>query len=300
MVNWEKISTDISVATRTHFVFNKVTQLAGGDSNQTWRLTVINQSDKEQREIHYMVKLNAVNRVAMFAAERSGLAAMAATQTICVPRTITHGVTEQHSFLVLEYLNLASQGDSHLLGSQLAAMHNCHAEQFGWHQDNTIGVTPQPNNWSSDWVSFWREQRIGFQLELAARNGYLGDLQKLGKQVLIALPDLLADHHPRPSLLHGDLWGGNHGFLQDGTPVLFDPATYYGDREADIAMTELFGGFAPEFYFAYQQAYPLDVGYAKRKTLYNLYHILNHCNMVSSSYISQAERMMRQILGNSK
>ena len=122
------------------------------------------------------------------------------------------------------------------------------------------------------------------------------DLQKLGKQVLAALPDLLTDHTPQPSLLHGDLWSGNHGFLADGSPIIFDPATYYGDREADIAMTELFGGFAPEFYTAYQQAYPLNAGYSKRKNLYNLYHILNHCNMVSSSYVSQAERIMRELL----
>jgi fructosamine-3-kinase len=300
MINWEKIGTDISVATRTRFVFNRATQLAGGDSNQAWRLSGSTKSDKNQREIYYMVKLNAVNRVDMFAAESAGLAAIGATQTIRVPRTITHGVTDQHSFLVLEYFNLASHGDSRYLGAQIAAMHRHHTAQFGWARDNTIGVTPQINHWSSDWMNFWREQRLGFQLNLAAQNGYRGDLQKLGKQVLDALPDLLADHYPQPSLLHGDLWGGNHAFLPDGTPVLFDPATYYGDREADIAMTELFGGFDPEFFSAYQQAYPLDSGYAKRKTLYNLYHILNHCNMVSSRYVSQAERMMRGILGKTK
>ena len=300
MVNWENIATDISVATRAHFVFNKVTQLAGGDSNQAWRLSGITEPGNNHGEIHYMVKLNAADKEIMFAAESAGLAAMGATQTIRVPRTITHGVTEQHSFLVLEYCNLVLHGDSSLLGTQLAAMHQVHAAQFGWHQDNTIGVTPQPNNWSSDWLNFWREQRLGFQLELAAQNGYLSALQKLGKQVLDALPDLLADHHPQPSLLHGDLWSGNHGFLADGTPVIFDPAIYYGDREADIAMTELFGGYAPEFYSAYQQAYPLDAGYSIRKNLYNLYHILNHCNMVSSSYVAQAERIMRGLLKKTK
>ena len=177
MIKWENIATDISVATRTHFVFNKVTQLAGGDSNQAWKLNGYTDTGSKHSELQYLVKLNATDKEQMFAAESAGLAAMGATQTIRVPRTITHGVTEQHSFLVLEYCNLVSHGDSSLLGTQLAAMHQCHAAQFGWHQDNTIGVTPQPNNWSSDWVSFWREQRIGFQLELAAQNGYLGDLQ---------------------------------------------------------------------------------------------------------------------------
>ena len=97
-------------------------------------------------------------------------------------------------------------------------------------------------------------------------------------------------------MLHGDLWGGNHAFLANATPVIFDPAPYYGDREADIAMTELFGGFEPEFYSSYHAAYPLAEGYAKRKNLYNLYHILNHCNLVGCSYLRQAEEMMRNIL----
>jgi len=296
MIDWKKITDHISAATQSHFSLSLTSQYAGGDSNQAWKLNGYTDTGSKHSELQYFVKLNAADKVKMFVAESAGLAAMHATQTIRVPHTITHGVTEQHSFLVLEYCNLVSHGDSSLLGSQLAAMHLCHAAQFGGSLNNTIGVTPQHNNWTSDWVSFWREQRISFQLDLAAQNGYLGDLQKLGKQVLDALPDLLADHHPQPSLLHGDLWGGNHGFLADGTPVIFDPATYYGDREADIAMTELFGGFAPEFYAAYQQAYPLDSGYSKRKNLYNLYHILNHCNMVSSSYVSQAERIMRNLL----
>lgn len=300
MINWKTITNQICVATQIHFTLSRTSQSGGGDSNQAWELIGYTDTGNKRSELQYFVKLNDANKENMFAAESAGLAAMAATQTIRVPRTITHGVTEQHSFLVLEYCNLACHGDSYRLGTQLAAMHQCHAEQFGWSQDNTIGVTPQHNNWSSDWLNFWHEQRLGFQLDLAAQHGYVGDLQKLGKQVLDALPDLLAGHTPQPSLLHGDLWSGNHGFLADGSPIIFDPATYYGDREADIAMTELFGGFAPEFYTAYQQAYPLDAGYSKRKNLYNLYHILNHCNMVSSSYVSQAERIMRGLLGKTK
>ncbi len=296
MINWKQIGDNISAATQVHFSITQTTQLGGGNSNEAWQLKGVSELHKQRSETHYFVKLNTVNRGEMFAAESAGLAAMAATQTVRVPHTITHGLTDQHSFLVLEYFNLASHGDSSLLGTQLAAMHGTHAEQFGWTRDNTIGVTPQHNNWSSDWISFWREQRLGFQLELAAHNGYGGKLQALGKQVLDKIPDLFDCYTPRPSLLHGDLWGGNHAFLADGTPLIFDPATYYGDREADIAMTELFGGFEPAFYTAYRQAWPLDAGYPARRTLYNLYHILNHCNMVSSSYVHQAERMMQSLL----
>jgi len=300
MVNWKNISEQISDATQKEFFFEHAASISGGDSNQAWLLTGSIRTDSKLFTTQYFVKLNATDKAAMFAAEQAGLAAISATHTVCVPRSITCGVSGQHSFLLLEYLALLVQGNGQLLGSQLAAMHRVHADQFGWSRNNTIGVTPQHNNWSSDWISFWREQRIKFQLELAAHNGYGGVLQSLGKQVLDALPDLLADHTPQPSLLHGDLWGGNHAFMTNGTPVIFDPATYYGDREADIAMTELFGGFAPEFYSAYQLAYPLNTGYTKRKGLYNLYQVLNHCNMVSNGYVSQAERIMRDLLKKTK
>lgn len=299
MINWKKIGDSISGATQAHFSITQTSQLSGGDSNEAWQLKGFSELNNQRSETHYFVKLNSANRGEMFAAESTGLTAMATTHTVRVPRTIAHGLTDQHSFLVLEHFDLASHGDSGLLGTQLAAMHGTHADQFGWSRDNTIGVTPQHNNWSSDWINFWREQRLGFQLELAAHNGYGGKLQALGKQVLDKIPDLFDGHTPQPSLLHGDLWGGNHAFLPDGTPLMFDPATYYGDREADIAMTELFGGFEPEFYTAYRQAWPLDAGYPARRTLYNLYHILNHCNMVSSSYVHQAERMMQGLLRKS-
>jgi fructosamine-3-kinase len=296
MINWQQICTGISVATQSHFALTKSTPLPGGDSSQAWLLSGVTHTSEANHTRNYFVKLNTANRYEMFAAECAGLGALAATQTIRVPQPVTHGVADQHSFLVLEYVNFAPHGDNALLGNQLAAMHRHHAQQFGWQQNNTIGTTAQINAWQSDWVMFWREQRLGYQLDLAAHNGYGGPLQKLGRQVLDMLPELFDGHTPRPSLLHGDLWGGNHGFLQEGSPIIFDPATYYGDRETDIAMSELFGGFAAAFYSAYQQAYPLHAGYARRKIVYNLYHILNHCNMLGGAYAFKAEGMMLQLL----
>jgi fructosamine-3-kinase len=296
MVNWKEIAVHISNATLTDFSILQAVPVSGGDSNQAWLVNGTTLADSKPASARYFIKLNSADKAAMFAAEQAGLAAIAATHTVRVPGAIIHGVSGEHSFLVLKYLELGSRGNSELLGTQLAAMHRNHAVQFGWMQDNTIGVTPQHNRPSADWINFWKEQRLGYQLELAARNGYRGRLQELGRKVIEALPELLAGHIPAPSLLHGDLWGGNHAYLADGTPVLFDPAPYYGDREADIAMTELFGGYDADFYSAYQAAYPLDTGYAKRKMLYNLYHILNHCNMVSGSYVRQAERMMHSLL----
>jgi len=133
-------------------------------------------------------------------------------------------------------------------------------------------------------------------LNLAARNGYGGSLQRLGENLMDALPAFFTGYSPLPSLLHGDLWSGNHAYLQDGTPTIFDPAIYYGDRECDLAMTELFGGYPADFYAAYRAAYPLHAGSTVRKELYNLYHILNHANLFGGGYASQAERMMQRLL----
>lgn len=232
----------------------------------------------------------------MFVSEAAVLAAIAATNTIRVPQVIACGVTDEQSYLVLEYLQLSACGDDRLLGEQLAALHRCTGEAFGFAQDNFIGTSPQPNAWRDDWIVFWREQRLGFQLRLAAANGYGGQLQNLGEKLLDALPSFFDGYTPAPSLLHGDLWSGNHAFLADGTPTIFDPATYYGDRECDLAMTELFGGFSAGFYAAYRSAWPVSAGYAHRRDLYNLYHILNHANLFGSGYVSQAEQMMRTLM----
>ena len=166
----------------------------------------------------------------------------------------------------------------------LASVHRHQADRFGWQRDNYIGSTPQQNGWRESWIAFWRERRLEPQIALARANGYRIEVPPVWR--------LLEGHEPAPSLLHGDLWSGNAAFLPDGAPVLFDPAVYYGDREADLAMTELFGGFPREFYSSYRKIYPLDAGYEKRKHLYNLYHLLNHLNLFGSGYLGQVERTL--------
>lgn len=244
---------------------------------------------------HWFVKLNQASRLEMFEAESAGLDALARTGTIRVPRPLCTGTADGQSYIVMEYIALGGSGDAALAGEQLAALHRHSAESFGWQRDNTIGSTHQPNAWQPDWIHFWREQRLGFQLELAGRNGLGGRLQQLGERLLERFPALI-DHKPLPSLLHGDLWGGNLSYDAQGAPVIYDPAIYYGDREAEIAMTELFGGFGRAFYDAYNASWPLDAGYATRRTLYNLYHILNHANMFGGGYAGQALTMMEWLL----
>ena len=173
-------------------------------------------------------------------------------------------------------------------------MHHHTEKRYGWHRDNTIGPTPQHNPWTRDWVEFFREQRLRFQLDLAARNGYSGDLQSLGLRLAERLPELFEGYRPEASLCHGDLWSGNWG-VADGVPVIFDPAVYYGDRESDIAMTMLFGGFGRAFYRAYEESWPMAKGHEQRLKLYQLYHVLNHLNLFGSGYLGQAMKLLRDL-----
>lgn len=288
MIDSDVISAVISDATHRPFTLRDTTPVGGGSINEAYRL-------EGTDGLRYFLKLNDAQHLPMFVAEAEGLNAIVATNTIRMPHHIAHGSTGVQSYLVLEHLELSSRGDAALLGEQLAALHRCKGKCFGFSQGNFIGTTPQPNAWSDDWIDFWRKQRLGFQLRLAAQNGYGGQLQRLGEKLLDALPAFFADYTPQPSLLHGDLWSGNHAFLADGTPTIFDPAAYYGDRECDLAMTELFGGYAANFYAAYRAAYPLDAGYATRRDLYNLYHILNHANLFGGGYARQAEQMMQRL-----
>ncbi len=232
----------------------------------------------------------------MFEAEAKGLREIAAAGAVRVPAPVCFGVAGGRAFLALEYLELAGgEGDARL-GEQLARLHRHVGDRFGWHMDNTIGATPQINTPMTDWVAFFRRHRLGFQLRLAAERGLGGGLQRKGERLMADMDVLFSGHDPAPSLLHGDLWGGNRGSLTDGTPVVFDPAVYYGDREADLAMTGLFGGFGPDFYAAYRAAWPLDDGYPVRRELYNLYHILNHANLFDGGYAARAESMMDRLL----
>ncbi len=243
----------------------------------------------------YFAKTNDRSALDSFAAEADGLAALAAAGAR-VPAPLCRGQADEHAFLVLEHLELRGNGDYAALGRSLAAVHSVHGEAFGWHRDNYIGRTAQLNRRSPSWSDFWREARLEPQLELARKNGLGRDLVGKGERLAEALPRLLSQHAPAASLLHGDLWSGNAGFLADGAPVLFDPAVYWGDRETDLAMTELFGGFPRAFYSAYAEAGPLAQGYAVRKTLYNLYHVLNHANLFGGGFAAQAERMIERLL----
>jgi len=279
----------ITRATGAPFAIGRASAASGGCIHSSWVL--------ESGATRYFAKTNDGRFAETFAAEADGLVALAGAG-IRVPRPVTQGEADGKAFLVLEYLALGHGTDAAFseLGRQLARLHAHHGREFGWHRDNFIGLTPQPNGLHASWIEFWQTERLAPQFELAARNGHRGDLQSLGARVVEAVPALLAGHAPAPALLHGDLWSGNAGFLDDGTPVVFDPAIYYGDAEADLAMTELFGGFSATFYEGYREVRPVDEGYPLRRELYNLYHVLNHLNLFGGGYRAQTERMMERLL----
>lgn len=286
------VEAAIAAATGADFHITVIHSVGGGCINQAF----IVEGDGQR----YFVKTNRPELGDMFEAEALGLAELEAAQALRVPHPVATGKVADEAFLVLEFLQLGVNGDSARMGLGLANQHHKIATKFGWQRDNTIGSSPQPNPWTDNWIDFLREQRLGFQLRLAAQNGYGGELQTLGGELLEQLDDFFPGYQPLPSLLHGDLWGGNAVFTVSGEPVVFDPAVYYGDREADLAMTELFGGFSTGFYDAYREAWPLDPGYGVRKTLYNLYHILNHLNLFGGSYASQTVSMMQRLLAELK
>jgi fructosamine-3-kinase len=282
------LSAEISRALGRPFSAEAIREAGGGCIHRT---TVL-----EGNGERWFVKLNAADALPMFEVESDGLAALAEAGAFRVPRPLCCGVAGEQAYLVLEHLDLrpvAERAAAIAFGRALAALHRTSGARYGWRRDNFIGATPQINTESDNWPRFFAASRLLPQIGRAAAHGRA--LQKKGGSLAEKLPAFFLDHRPQPSLLHGDLWHGNAAMCRE-TPAVFDPAVYFGDREADLAMTELFGGFPEAFYAAYREAWPLAEGYETRKTLYNLYHVLNHLNLFGAGYLRQAERMIDRLL----
>jgi protein-ribulosamine 3-kinase len=242
-------------------------------------------------------KEHAADPPGLFAAEADGLRALRAAGGPFAPEALAVIEGSGRQFILIEYIRTGRPGRGFFerLGRELAGLHGRPGgTRSGFPRDNHIGATPQPNAWTDGWVAFFRENRLGWQLRLARSDGSL-DPATLGRaERLLERLERLLPEPDRLSLLHGDLWGGNVLAAADGRPALIDPAVYYGHREADLAMTELFGGFPADFYGSYREVQPLDPGYPERRDLYNLYHILNHCHLFGGAYAAQASSIIRR------
>lgn len=257
-------------------------RVSGGDINRCFKLTL--SSGRV-----FFLKENQSSLVHMFAAESAGLLELAdaakGIEGIFVPKPFAWGLDGGRSFLLMEYINQGRLTSSTSFGASLAELHrSARNDSCGFEQDNWIGSTPQLNSPTVSWHTFYSECRLGFQWRLARKNGF-GNLtaDRAMERIQSNISNILPAPD-KPSLLHGDLWGGNWMAGIEGYAWLIDPAVYYGHREADIAMTELFGGFPSGFRDAYRNTWPLDPGFDERRNLYNLYHLLNHLNLFGSSY----------------
>ena len=267
----------------------RLSPVSGGDISLAYAL--------ETNDGRFFLKTNHISNLEIFESERDSLNALNIASAYSVPQVLCIGSFEQKAYIVMEFLELNHHGNQFELGQLLANIHLTPVTDranYGWKKSNFIGTTPQPNQWKTRWKDFWIENRLLPQLKHAFKNGYrdsLGNCDALLKSV----ESELASHQPKHALLHGDLWSGNFGFHKQ-KPVIYDPASYIGDRETDLALTELFGGFNEQFYQGYQKAYPVNEGYSNRKHVYNLYHALNHLNLFGDSYLTLCKTHINKLI----
>ena len=243
------------------------------------------------------VKTLPLERAGLLSAEADGLEALAEVGEVRVPKFIRRGTLGDHAWLALEYLEMEQPGDraDQRLGRQLAALHRHGAEAFGWHRSNYIGLTPQNNTRVDDWTAFFADRRLAPQFDRLHRHLPGQGWSRRQKDISVAWRKASDGHKPQPSLIHGDLWRGNVAALPEGTPVIFDPSIHYADRECDLAMAHLFGGFGEAFYRAYEQAWPLPPGFETQRLFYQLYHLLNHANLFGGHYVEASVQLCRRI-----
>jgi len=262
--------------------------LSGGCISDSYKITTNDNSN-------FFLKINPSASNDMFFKEANGLIELEKASAIRIPKVLA----SDKDYIILEFIASGNKKKNFFedFGKNFAKMHKHTSDNFGFYEDNYIGSNPQKNipteKEKKDWISFYFNNRILFQLHLADNLGNSTDELRKGISKLENKIESIIKTLEKPSLLHGDLWGGNYMVDENGSAVLIDPAVYYGNREADIGMTKLFGGFSSEFYTAYNEEFPLEDGYKYRENIYKLYHVLNHLNLFGGGYYLQALSLIK-------
>lgn len=266
-----------------------IDHLTGGDIAHSWSIVAT--------DGRVFVKTLPAGQTELLVAEAEGLQALSETGSVRVPKVLAHDVYAQTAWLALEYLPLQPRNADadRLLGQALAKMHRHGNDRYGWRGDNYIGRTPQPNPRTENWSEFFTRQRLGFQLDQLDRHRPDHEWGQWQRPLFESWRHQFGHHHPEPALIHGDLWQGNAEMVAGAQPVLFDPAVHYADRECDLAMTHLFGGFSSHFYQAYEQQWPLPADHEQRRPWYQLYHLLNHANLFGGGYVQRSLQVMQRL-----
>jgi fructosamine-3-kinase len=287
MIVIEKIKTLIEE--RLNQKVKSFIPLSGGCISNAYKITTM-------EGLNYFLKYNASGSNDMFVKEANGLNELAKANTLRVPKVISFS----EDIILLEFILTGNKNKNFFedFGRDFAELHKFTSEAFGFFEDNYIGSNLQKNipneNEKTSWINFYFNKRILYQVQLAEKIGNsTSELRKLVSRLEGKIEEILGDSDEKPSLLHGDLWGGNYMVDENGSAVLIDPAVYYGNREADLGMTKLFGGFSLEFYESYHETFPLKDGFDYRENIYKLYHVLNHLNLFGGAYYSQAISLIK-------
>lgn len=275
-----------------HSSIHDIQPVSGGSISEAYKLTTA--------KGRYFVKYNRNAAEDFFEKEAEGLRLLRRAGTLRVPEVYHYSTANSavQGYIVMEWLEgEAARETEDRLGKGLALLHRKSHDHYGLVESNYIGKLPQPNGWSDNWITFFRDRRLGYQARLAEKRGYLTHSRRTKLNRLLHSLDQWIPAYEQPVLLHGDLWSGNWLVGPEGEPCLIDPAVFYGERELELAFTELFGGFSRRFYDAYEEMNPLSENYEERKQLYQLYYLLVHLTLFGESYGPAVDRVLAYYVG---
>lgn len=268
-----------------------IKKIQGGSINEAFYIRTV--------DAEFFMKFHANSPKGFFKSEAIGLRLIKETETISVPNYLSYSDQPGNAFLLLEWIEgKKNERTEKILGYKLAELHKCYGRMHGFETDTYIGFLPQPNDLNPNWLEYYRDKRLGSQLQIGIENGHITDKRRIQMEKLLERLDKWIPSFVEPSHLHGDFYSGNWIVGPGGEPFIVDPSFLYGDRHFEIAFTELFGGFPDRFYEAYKESYPLRKDYEDVKPIYQLYYLLAHLNMFGEAYGESVDKILNRYVGD--